>query len=604
MLSLSTKLEENLTEILEGLFPEVASKSLEKGLELNPQLKAASKPEFGDFQVNCALPLAKVVKKSPREVAQKITQSLNASDYFTKVCQKIEIAGPGFINITIEPEILIKEIQKRLQDPKRIGVPLYSEDKCSISQGPVIIDFSSPNIAKEMHVGHLRSTIIGDCLARILEFRGFSVLRLNHIGDWGTQFGMLITHLKEVAPASLKQADVLDLGDLVTFYREAKKRFDTDSQFQDLSRKEVVNLQKGDLTSLKAWGLICDQSRLEFQKIYDRLNIKITERGESFYNKYLHQVVIDLKKSNLLVVNDGAQCVFLEGMIGKEGKPLPIIIQKSDGGFNYATTDLAAIRYRLREKPEGDGAYRLIYVTDSGQASHFEGVFRVAEEAGWVQPHCQLEHVPFGLVQGEDGKKLKTRSGETVRLKDLLDEAIERAKANLIQRLKAEGRKETDDFIKIVSRAVGIAAVKYADLSQNRNTNYQFSFNRMLALQGNTAPYLLYALVRIRGIARKGGDFKQRSSNLQFNDPCEWNLIKELLKFDAVIEEVEKELLPNRLCTYLFELSQAFNRFYDKVPILKSNKLNKESRLSLCKLTADTLELGMTLLGLPTLDRM
>ena len=604
MLSLSKKLEQNLIEILEGLFPEVASKSLEKGLELNPQLKAASKPEFGDFQVNCALPLAKVVKKSPREVAQKITQSLNASDYFRKVCQKIEIAGPGFINITIQPEILIKEIHKRLQDPKRIGVPLYSEDKCSISQGPVIIDFSSPNIAKEMHVGHLRSTIIGDCLARILEFRGFSVLRLNHIGDWGTQFGMLITHLKEVAPASLKQADVLDLGDLVTFYREAKKRFDTDSQFQDLSRKEVVNLQKGDLTSLKAWGLICDQSRLEFQKIYDRLNIKITERGESFYNKYLPQVVIDLKKSNLLVVDDGAQCVFLEGMIGKEGKPLPIIIQKSDGGFNYATTDLAAIRYRLREKPEGDGAYRLIYVTDSGQASHFEGVFRVAEEAGWVQPHCQLEHVPFGLVQGEDGKKLKTRSGETVRLKDLLDEAIERAKANLIQRLNAEERKETDDFIKMVSRAVGIAAVKYADLSQNRNTNYQFSFNRMLALQGNTAPYLLYALVRIRGIARKGGDFKQRSSNLQFNDPCEWNLIKELLKFDVVIEEVEKELLPNRLCTYLFELSQAFNRFYDKVPILKSNKLNKESRLSLCKLTADTLDLGMTLLGLPTLDRM
>jgi arginyl-tRNA synthetase len=407
-----------------------------------------------------------------------------------------------------------------------------------------------------------------------------------------------------VAPETLNRADAVDLGDLVAFYREAKKRFDDDEAFQTTSREEVVKLQSGDPLSLKAWGLLCDQSRREFQAIYDRLDIHLSERGESFYNPYLASVLIGLKEAGLLVTDDGAECVFLEGVNGKDGKPLPVIVRKSDGGFNYATTDLAAIRYRFAQNPEGDGARRVIYVTDAGQANHFAGVFQVAKRANWIPEDGRLEHVPFGLVQGEDGKKLKTRSGDTVRLRDLLDEAVERAEADLRRRLKEEERKEDESFIQHVSGTVGLAAVKYADLSQNRITNYQFSFDRMLALQGNTAPYLLYAVVRIAGIARKGGDLEAEAGMLQFSEPQEWALVRELLKFDAVIAEVEEELLPNRLCSYLFELSQVFNRFYDQVPVLKAEGKSLPSRLALCRLTADTLKSGLGLLGIATLERM
>ena len=305
-----------------------------------------------------------------------------------------------------------------------------------------------------------------------------------------------------------------------------------------------------------------------------------------------------------MVTDDGAECVFLEGVQGKDGNPLPVIVRKSDGGFNYATTDLAAIRYRFGAVPDGDGARRVIYVTDAGQANHFAGVFQVATRAGWIPDGARLEHVPFGLVQGEDGKKLKTRSGDTVRLRDLLDEAVERAEADLRSRLKAEERSESEEFIHHVAATVGLAAVKYADLSQNRITNYQFSFDRMLALQGNTAPYLLYAVVRIAGIARKGGDLEVSTAQLQFSEPQEWALVRELLKFDVVIAEVEEELLPNRLCSYLFELSQVFNRFYDQVPVLKAESEALPSRLALCRLTADTLKAGLGLLGIPTLERM
>jgi len=304
------------------------------------------------------------------------------------------------------------------------------------------------------------------------------------------------------------------------------------------------------------------------------------------------------------VTDDGARCVFLEGVLGKDGTPLPVIVQKRDGGFNYATTDLAAIRYRFAEPPEGDGARRVIYVTDAGQAAHFAGVFQVAARAGWIPKEARLEHVPFGLVQGVDGKKLKTRAGDTVRLRDLLDEAVERAEADLRRRLQEEERSEDEAFITHAATTVGLAAVKYADLSQNRSTNYQFSFDRMLALTGNTAPYLLYAVVRIAGIARKGGDMATAGTELHFSEPQEWGLVRELLKLDGVIAEVEEELLPNRLCTYLFELSQVFNRFYDQVPVLKAAEPARSSRLALCSLTADTLKLGMGLLGIPTLERM
>ena len=590
MLCIANALEAQLREAMQRAFPEVDAL-------LDPQLAPASKPEFGDFQANGALPLAKPLKQAPRQIAGAIVEALQADPAFTALCLEPQIAGPGFINLTIRPECLAAEVSARLGDP-RLGVPAVQNDAA------VVVDFSSPNIAKEMHVGHLRSTIIGDSLSRVLEFRGHRVLRLNHVGDWGTQFGMLITHLKQVAPETLNTADAVDLGDLVAFYREAKKRFDDDDAFQTMSREEVVKLQGGDPVSLKAWGLLCDQSRREFQKIYDRLDIRLSERGESFYNPYLAPVLSGLKEAGLLVTDDGAECVFLEGVNGKDGKPLPVIVRKSDGGFNYATTDLAAIRYRFAPASDGDGARRVIYVTDAGQANHFAGVFQVAKRANWIPEDGRLEHVPFGLVQGEDGKKLKTRSGDTVRLRDLLDEAVERSEADLRRRLEEEGREEDESFVEHVAGTVGLAAGKYADLSQNRITNYQFSFDRMLALQGNTAPYLLYAVVRIAGIARKGGDLEAEAGMLQFSEPQEWALVRELLKFDAVIAEVEEELLPNRLCSYLFELSQVFNRFYDQVPVLKAEGKSLSSRLALCRLTADTLKSGLGLLGIATLERM
>jgi arginyl-tRNA synthetase len=619
MLRLAHTLEAQLRAAMERSFPEAAAQARQAGAPLDPQLVPASKPEFGDFQANGALPLAKPLGRKPRDIATAIVEQLAADPTFTALAEAPQIAGPGFINVTIRPERLAAEVAARLGDP-RLGVPTAAEEAGG-DPLPVIVDFSSPNIAKEMHVGHLRSTIIGDSLARVLEFRGHPVLRLNHVGDWGTQFGMLITHLKQVAPEALDTADAVDLGDLVAFYRQAKQRFDDDPAFQAAAREEVVRLQGGDPLSLKAWHLLCDQSRREFQKIYDRLAIRLSERGESFYNPFLGAVVDDLRAAGLLVVDDGAGCVFLEGVSGKDGAPLPLIVQKSDGGFNYATTDLAAIRYRLATPPSGDGARRLIYVTDAGQSAHFAAVFQVARRAGWIGEGVRVEHVPFGLVQGDDGKKLKTRAGDTVRLRDLLDEAVERAEADLRRRLAEEGRPEEESFIQHVATTVGLAAVKYADLSTNRITNYQFSFDRMLALSGNTAPYLLYALVRIAGIARRGaaqgeglgdglaaglagGGATAYPDPLAFTEPQEWALARELLKFDAVIAEVEEELLPNRLCSYLFELSQVFNRFYDQVPVLRAEEPARGSRLALCRLCADTLGLGLGLLGIETLERM
>ncbi len=618
MLRFAQALDTQLRTAMERAFPAAAAEAIAAGRPLDPKLAPASKPEFGDFQANGALALAKPLKQAPRQIAAALLAELEADAAFGALCLPPQIAGPGFLNLTLRPEVLAAEVQGRLGDP-RLGVPLAAASGSGAA--PVIVDFSSPNIAKEMHVGHLRSTIIGDALARVLEFRGQPVLRLNHVGDWGTQFGMLITHLKQVAPAALDTADAVDLGDLVAFYRQAKQRFDADEDFQHTARQEVVRLQAGDPVSLKAWGLLCDQSRREFEQLYERLDIRLNERGESFYNPYLEAVVADLEAAGLLVVDAGAKCVFLEGMQGKDGNPLPLIVQKSDGGFNYATTDLAAIRYRFAAPPAGDGARWVIYVTDAGQANHFAGVFQVARRAGWIPAGARLEHVPFGLVQGDDGKKLKTRSGDTVRLKDLLDEAVERCEADLRRRLAEEERQEDEEFVQQVATTVGLAAVKYADLSTNRITNYQFSFDRMLALQGNTAPYLLYAVVRIAGIARKGGDLGggDRAGGaeaagaepqaafpeaLQFSEPQEWALVRELLKLDTVIAEVEQELLPNRLCSYLFELSQVFNRFYDQVPVLKAEPAARASRLALCRLTADTLKLGLGLLGIATLERM
>lgn len=560
--------------------------------QVDPILVPASNPKFGDFQANVALSLSKKLGMQPRAIATAIVEKLDVSE----ICEPPEIAGPGFINLKLQTSYLEAQLNAIKTDP-RLGVPKANNPQKEI------VDFSSPNIAKEMHVGHLRSTIIGDCIARILEFRGHDVLRLNHVGDWGTQFGMLITYLREVYPQALTTANALDIGDLVSFYRQAKQRFDADENFQETARQEVVRLQAGAKDTLHAWKLLCEQSRKEFQVIYDVLDIKLIERGESFYNPLLPKVVADLETAGLVEENQGAKCVFLEGFTNREGDPLPLIVQKSDGGYNYATTDLAALRYRIEE----DQAKRIIYVTDAGQANHFAQFFQVAKKATWIPENVELVHVPFGLVLGEDGKKFKTRSGDTVRLKDLLDEAISRSRTDLEARLKEEGREETEQFIKNVADVVGISAVKYADLSQNRTSNYVFSYHKMLSLKGNTAPYMLYAYVRTQGISREGNiDFANLGTDakLILKEDTELTLAKHILQLDEIIAEVEQDLLPNRLCEYLYNLSEKFNKFYDKCPVLKSEEPIKTSRLMLCYLTARTLKLGLDLLGIKVLERM
>ncbi|MEO0540859.1 MAG: arginine--tRNA ligase, partial [Cyanobacteria bacterium P01_A01_bin.105] len=438
---------------------------------------------------------------------------------------------------------------------------------------------------------------------RVLEFLGHDVLRLNHVGDWGTQFGMLITHLRQVCPEATEENSSVEIGDLVAFYRQAKKRFDEDEDFKQTSRDAVVALQSGDAEARQAWLVLCKQSRKEFQKIYDRLGVKIIERGESFYNPLLPDVLKDLDALGLLVEDQGAKVVFLEGFTNKAGEPQPLIIQKSNGGYNYATTDLAAIRYRVQQ----DGVERCLYVTDAGQATHFAQVFQVGGRAGWIPDAVALTHVPFGLVKGEDGKKFKTRSGETVKLRDLLDEAVVRSRADLEARIQAEDRTESDAFIQSVAETVGIGAVKYADLSQNRTSDYIFNFDKMLALQGNTAPYMLYAYVRVQGISRKGEiDFDNLGAEAQIHlaDETELALARHLLQLDEAIAEVARDLLPNRLCQYLFELSQKFNQFYDRCSVLQAEEPQRTSRLMLCDVTARTLKLGLSLLGIDVLDRM
>ncbi|MFM9264729.1 arginine--tRNA ligase [Tychonema sp. BBK16] len=585
MFSTTSKLKARFDKAFTTAFGESAS-------DTDPMLTATSNPNFGDFQCNAAMSLAKKLGKPPRAIAQTIIDNLDIAD----ICETPEIAGPGFINLKLKPTYLEAEVRAIAIDP-RLGI--------SEVEAPqrIAIDFSSPNIAKEMHVGHLRSTIIGDAIARTLEFIGHDVIRINHIGDWGTQFGMLIAYLREVHPEALTTADALDLGDLVAFYRQAKQRFDADETFKETARQEVVKLQAGAEDTRRAWKLLCDQSRREFQVIYNLLDIKLTERGESFYNPLLAAVVEDLTSLGLLVESDGAKCVFVDGFTNKEGEPLPLIVQKSDGGYNYATTDLAAIRYRIKE----DGAKRIIYVTDSGQANHFAQVFAVARKAGWIPEDVEIVHVPFGLVCGEDGKRLKTRSGDAVRLQDLLDEAIVRTRADLETRLAVEERQETEEFIANVSEVVGLSAVKYADLSQNRASNYVFSYDKMLALQGNTAPYMLYAYVRVQGIRRKGGiDFDNLDAGAKviLESDAELVLAKHLLQLNEVINSVGGDLLPNRICQYLFELSQKFNQFFEQCPVLKAEEPLRSSRLVLCDLTARTLKLGLGLLGIQVLERM
>ena len=562
----------------------------------DPILVSTNNPKFGDYQANVAMSLAKPLKSNPRAIATQIAENLDVSDF----CETPAIAGPGFINFKLKTEYLEAQL-KKVHGSDRLGI-----EKADPPQ-KVIVEYPSPNIAKEMHVGHLRPAIIGECFARIVEFQGHDLLRINHVGDWGTPFGMLITYLQETYPDPQQAAVAATSGDLATFYRQAKKRFDEDETFKENARQAVVKLQAGEPEIIEAWERVCELSKRSYRKIYDLLDISkdIVDRGESFYNPYLPDVVKDLDAAGLLVEDDGAQCVFLDGFTNKDGDPLPMIVQKSNGGYNYATTDLATIRYRVTQ----DKIDRVVYTTDAGQSNHFVQIFQVARKAGWLPETVTLDHAPFGLVLGEDGKRLKSRTGEAVPLKSLLDEAIARTRADVEARLAAEERTESDEFIQNVAEKVGIGAVKYADLSQNRVSDYTFSYDRMLDLKGNTAPYMMYAYVRVQGISRKGGvDFStldaQIDTQIKLTEESEFTLAKHLLQMDMVLDEVEKELLPNRLCQYLFELSQKFNQFYDRCTVLQAEEPARTSRLVLCDLTARSLKLGLSLLGIEVLERM
>ncbi len=546
---------------------------------------------FGHYQCNSCLKIAKALKKNPKEVAEAVKEFLLRDPSSKDLFAKIEVAGPGFINMTLSSAAIGERINAVLKDPF-LGV------ERPVKKQKIIVEFSSPNVAKELHVGHLRSTIIGDAIARIFEFLGHDVLRLNHIGDWGTQFGMLICFLKDNHPEVLSGVVPTDLTSLMQWYKASKKRFDEDADFKKRSQLEVVKLQGGDKESLEAWKRICEISRVAFQDIYQLMDVKIEERGESFYNPYLADVVADLEAKGLVTISGGAKCVFLEGIVGRDEAPLPMIIQKSDGGFNYDTTDMAALRHRVQEEK----AERIIILTDAGQALHFQMVFQAAQKAGYYDPKkVQLDHVTFGVVLGSDGKKFKTRSGDTEKLIDLLLEAVRQAKIIVEERLPDASQEEKEQ----IAKTLGIGAVKYSDLSGNRIKDYVFSYDRMLKFDGNTAAFLLYAFVRIMGIKRKGEWDLQTLLNQEtiiLTHPSEERLAVHLCQFPEVLQSLARDLLPNRLSDYLYELAEKFHAFYRDCRV--EGALEEKSRLLLCEVTGRILQKGLELLGLHTVSRM
>ncbi len=564
-------------------------------------VRLSTDSKFGDYQANGVMALAKKVKTNPRKLAEEVVKNLDLDD----ICQPPEVAGPGFINLQLKPEYLadrLLEINKHIAD---LGI-----DKAAVPK-TIVVDFSSPNIAKQMHVGHLRSTIIGDCICRTLEFLGHNVIRQNHIGDWGTQFGMLICYFYRKYGEKFKQSKMkvsdFSIPNMEAFYREAKKLFDTDSDFASESREYVVKLQSCDQEVFWMWQFICQQSLYGFQDLYWKLETKLESkdvRGESFYQDMLSNVVGELKKKKLATESDGAVCVFPEGFKNKEGQPLPFIIQKSDGAYLYATTDLAALRYRVNELK----ANAIIYVTDSRQKLHFEMLFAVAKMAKWVSDDIELSHVMFGSVLGEDGTPLKTRSGENVKLKELLDEAVERAKAIVEEKNPELSPDKKED----IARAVGIGAVKYADYSNNRSSDYVFSFDKMLAMDGNTAPYMQYAYARIKSIDRKAQtkdvDIEDELAGLQtlsLTEPAELDLAKYLIRYGEAIQAAAADYRPNYLTAYLYELAQKFSAFYTNCPVLKAEPGKRPTRLLLCDLTAKTIKHGLSeLLGIEVVEQM
>ncbi|KAK2588218.1 hypothetical protein KPH14_004253 [Odynerus spinipes] len=555
----------------------------------------SSNAKFGDYQCNSSMQIAKLLssngaKSNPKDVANNILANIKSSP----LVEKLEIAGPCYINVFLKREFG----QQVLQALLKAGTvfPPYVEKK------RVVVDFSSPNIAKEMHVGHLRSTIIGDSICRLLEYLGHDVLRINHVGDWGTQFGMLIAHLQDKFPDYLTVSP--PISDLQNFYKESKTRFDNDEEFKKRAYNCVVKLQSFDPDMIKAWQLICDVSRKDFEKLYNRLDIKIIERGESFYQKKMEEVVKDLESRGLLEEDEGRKILW-----GEDRSGIPFTIIKSDGGFTYDTSDIACIKQRIEEEK----ADWLIYVTDAGQSVHFQTLFKCAKKVGILPPQIRIDHVGFGVVLGEDNKKFKTRSGDTVKLTNLLDEGINRS----LQKLKEKGRDKelSEDELKAAQESIAYSCIKYADLSHNRNHQYVFSFDKMLDDKGNTAVYLLYALTRIRSIARTANVSSEQLKKAIEDIPValehekEWKLAKVLLKFPDVLLKITKDLHLHQLCEYCYEISCAFTEFYDKCYCVEKNQIGEivkvnMGRILLTEATAIMMEQCFSILGIKPLARM
>ncbi len=553
-------------------------------------IKASSRPEFGDYQANGIMGAAKKMGIKPQELAEQVMDHM---DILEPIASKVEVAGPGFLNIHLSEDWLAEHAEHALAS-ERLDIEKTDEPQT------VVIDYSGPNLAKEMHVGHLRSTIIGDAMARILDFQGHKVIRQNHVGDWGTQFGMLLTYMGELEGDSGELSK--QLSNLEKFYQAAKVRFDEDQAFARQARENVVKLQAGDKAFLKLWKQFTETSLSHCEAVYDALNVKLSRDDvmpESAYNDDLPRVVADLDKQGMLTKDQGAQCVFMDEFKNKDGSITPMIVQKSDGGYLYATTDLAALRYRHNTL----GMDRGIYVIDARQSLHLKQVFTAARQAGFVAADTQLEHLAFGTMMGKDGTPFKTRDGGTVKLVDLLDEARQRAFD-----LVSEKNPELDEATrKSIAKTVGIGAVKYADLSKNRTSDYIFDWDTMLSFEGNTAPYLQYAYARIQSIFRKAGgiDSIDDSIAIELIEKQERDLTNKILQFEDTLDLVAKEGSPNLLCNYLFDLAGNFMTFYEACPIMKAEFDDlKHSRLKLALLTANTLKTGLDLLGIEVMERM
>ncbi|ECC1744644.1 arginine--tRNA ligase [Salmonella enterica] len=555
--------------------------------DCEPQVRQSAKVQFGDYQANGMMAVAKKLGMAPRQLAEQVLTHLDLSG----IASKVEIAGPGFINIFLEPAFLAEQVQQALASD-RLGVSQPTRQT-------IVVDYSAPNVAKEMHVGHLRSTIIGDAAVRTLEFLGHHVIRANHVGDWGTQFGMLIAWLEK---QQQENAGDMALADLEGFYRDAKKHYDEDEAFAERARNYVVKLQSGDAYFREMWRKLVDITMTQNQITYDRLNVTLTRddvMGESLYNPMLPGIVADLKAKGLAVESEGATVVFLDEFKNKEGDPMGVIIQKKDGGYLYTTTDIACAKYRY----ETLHADRVLYYIDSRQHQHLMQAWTIVRKAGYVPDSVPLEHHMFGMMLGKDGKPFKTRAGGTVKLADLLDEALERAR-----RLVAEKNPDMPaDELEKLANAVGIGAVKYADLSKNRTTDYIFDWDNMLAFEGNTAPYMQYAYTRVLSVFRKADIDEQAlaSAPVIISEDREAHLAARLLQFEETLTVVAREGTPHVMCAYLYDVAGLFSGFYEHCPILSAeNDAIRNSRLKLAQLTAKTLKLGLDTLGIETVERM